>query len=161
METVLLAIGLSILIELTTIYLRLVVHQQSEPLQKKLHMPRIHHSYPGFAVILLDYVYLQNELLFSVGFALVLSDVFHHLIFEPFVKKHHFDIGMKHHREARAVAARFPAAIALIVVGLFASATPLAPGSWLGVVGIGMLVGHSPTRMARSVKKLLPKRKKK
>lgn len=159
MKIILLAIGLSLLIELVTIYLRLVLHRQSEPMQRKLHMPRIHHSYPGFAIILLDYVYLQNELLFSVGFALVLSDVFHHLIFEPFVKKHQFDIGMRRHREARRYAARFPAAIALIGVGLFAVVTPFTPGSWLGVVGMGMLAGHSPSHMMKSMNKFIPTRR--
>jgi len=153
MKIILLAIGLSLLIELVTIYLRLMLHRRSEPLQKSMHLPRIHHSYPGFAILLLDYVYLQNELLFSVGFALILSDVFHHLIFEPFVKKHHFDIGMKHHRTARKYAARLPAAMALIVVGLFSLVTPFAPGSWLSVVGVGMLVAKSPKRMVKTLKK--------
>lgn len=159
METILFAIGLSLFIELVTIYLRLVAHRRSAPLQKKLHMPRIHHSYPGFAIVLLDYVYLQNEMLFSVGFALILSDVFHHLIFEPFIKKHQFDIGMKRHAVAQQYVARFPAAMALIFVGLFALVTPFTPGSWLGIVGVGMLAGKSPARMMRSVKKSLPRRK--
>ncbi len=156
MKIILLAIGLSLLIELVTIYLRLVMHRRSEPLQKSMHLPRIHHSYPGFAIILLDYVYLQDELLFSVGFALILSDVFHHLIFEPFIVKHQYDIGMKYHNRARRYAARLPAAMALIFVGLFALVTPFTPGSWLGVVGVGMLVGKSPKRMVRSLKKRLP-----
>lgn len=159
MKIILLAIGLSLLIELVTIYLRLMMHRRSEPLQKSLHLPRIHHSYPGFAIVLLDYVYLQDEILFSVGFALILSDVFHHLIFEPFVKKHHYDIGMKHHRTARKYAARFPAAMALIFVGLFALVTPFTPGSWLGVVGVGMLVGKSPKHMVRSIRGKLPGQK--
>ncbi len=153
MKVILLAIGLSLLIELVTIYLRMVMHRRSEPLQKSMHIPRIHHSYPGFAIVLLDYVYLQDELLFSVGFALILSDVFHHLIFEPFVKKHQYDIGMKHHQTARKYVARFPAAIALIFVGLFALVTPFTPGSWLGIVGVGMLMGKSPKGIARSLKR--------
>lgn len=156
MKIILLAIGLSLLIELLTIYLRLVVHKRSAPLQKRLHLPRIHHSYPGFAVILIDYVYLQNELLFALGFALILSDVVHHLIFEPFIHKHQFDIGMKHHRKAHEYVAKFPAAIALIFVGMFALITPFTPGSWLSVIGVGMLAGKNPDDMFKAVIKRLP-----
>ena len=158
-KVIILALGLSLLIELVTVYLRLVVHKRSAPLQKKLHMPRIHHSYPGFAILLIDYVYLQNELLFIIGFALILSDVSHHLIFEPFIYKHKFDVGMKHHRKAHEYVAKFPAAIALIFIGLFALVTPFTPGSWLSIVGVGMLAGKSPDDMMHAVKKRLPKKK--
>ena len=124
-----------------------------------MHLPRIHHSYPGFAIVLLDYVYLQNDLLFSVGFALIFSDVFHHLIFEPFIKKHKYDIGMKHHRTARKYVARFPAAISLISVGLFALVTRDVPGSWLSIVGVGMLSTYSHKKTVSKVRKRLVKKK--
>lgn len=155
METALYALGLALILELVTIYLRLVTHKRSAPLQKKLHLPRIHHSYPGLAILLLDYVYLQNEWLFVLGFALVLSDLAHHLIVEPYLKKHGYDVGMKHHRRAHHYVSRVPSAVALIGVGLFALATPFTPGSWLALIGLGMLVGKNPRHSMRAIRKRL------
>ncbi len=151
MQIIILALGLTLLIELVTIYLRLVSHKKSASYQKKYRIPRTHHSYPGFAILLLDYVYLHNEWLFIIGFALVLSDVIHHLVFEPYIKKHKFDIGMKHHRQAHHYATKLPSAFALIGIGLFALMTPFTPGSWLSVVGVGMLVRKSPKKMFRKL----------
>jgi hypothetical protein len=159
MKIIILALGLSLVIELITIYLRLVQHRQSAPLQKKMHMPRIHHSYPGLAIVLIDYTHIQNEYLFILGFALIFSDLFHHLVFEPYIKKRGYDIGMKNHRIAHRYVSRLPAAVALIAVGLFALITPFTPGSWLTVIGAGMLVNKNPTRLIKKAKRRLTKRR--
>jgi hypothetical protein len=158
MKIIVLAIGLALVIELITIYLRLVQHRKSDRIQKKMHMPRIHHSYPGLAIILIDYTHIQNEHLFIFGFALIFSDLIHHLIFEPYIKKRGYDIGMKHHRTAHHYVSKIPAAVALIVVGLFALVTPFTPGSWLTIVGAGMLLNKKPTKIFGKTKKKLTKR---
>jgi hypothetical protein len=122
-------------------------------------MPRIHHSYPGFAVLLIDYVYLQNEWFFILGFALIFSDVIHHLIFDPFIKSHAYDIGMKNHGKARHYVASLPAATAFIVSVFFELVTPFTPGSWLAVVEVGTFAGESQDHYWRKIKKILKLRK--
>jgi hypothetical protein len=151
MQGIFMAIGLAVIIESATIYLRIVSHKRSDHIQKKMHMPRIHHSYPGFAVLLLDNVYLQSEVFFAIGFALIFSDVLHHLVFEPYIKKHKYDIGMKYHARAQYYVAHVPAAVSLISIGLFALATPFTPGAWLVPIGSMMLVG--PKQRHQLIKK--------
>lgn len=159
MKIILIAIGLAILIEIFTIYLRLVEHKRSVPIKKKLHMPRIHHSYTGFAIVLLERVYLQNSWILALGIALILTDILHHLVFEPMIKKRGYDIGMRNHAAAHKYVAQLPAAIALTCFGLFALVTPFTPGAWLGIVGIGMLQGKDPGHMMNQIKSKMSKLK--
>ena len=159
MKVILSALILSFVIEFVCVYSRLVWHKRSDSIQKKLHLPRIHHSYPGLAILLIDYIYLQNEWLFVLGFSLIFSDLVHHLIFEPFIKKRGYDVGMKHHHKAREYVSKLPAAVALIVVGVAALLTPFTPGSWLALVGAGMVVGKSPDTVFATLKKILKLKK--
>lgn len=160
MKVIFLILFATALIEFMTTYLRLVSHKKSTDVQKHIGIPRIHHSYPGFVIVTLDYLYLQNEWLFILGMSLIFSDFIHHVIVEPYILKHKYDISMKHHKTAHHKLTQLSSAVALITVGVFALFTPFAPGSWLAIVGVGMLVGKNPKRTIKKITYRARKRKK-
>ena len=95
-------IGLAILIELITAFLRFSTGIHSKRVQHKLHLPvRIHHMYFGILIAVVGLFYVKPVLaiestfilipaavsLFEIGFAIALSDLFHHFIVLPAVYK--------------------------------------------------------------------------
>jgi len=140
----LIAIGLALAIEFFTTVFRLVFHLKSAPIQKKLHRPRIHHAYPGVA-LMLSYIAYPNPWLLVIGFALIASDLMHHLIIVPLVRFLRVDLKMVKHKRAHLVLQR-SAGVVLISAGVVALVTPFTPGSWLTIVGLVLLVGKNKTR---------------
>lgn len=135
---------LATLIELATTVFRVSFHMQSAKVQRRLHWPRIHHSYPGIA-FMVSYWFFPEPWLLIVGGALVLSDVFHHLVAVPALHGMHYDVCMSHHERAHKVLQRV-SGVVLLITGLVALMTPLAPGSFLVIIGLFLLCGRSLTR---------------
>jgi hypothetical protein len=52
-------------------------------------------------------------------------------------------------------------AILLIVIGFFALITPFTPGSWLALIGLGILLDKSPQEVWTMIKDKNPFRKRK
>ena len=95
-------IGLAILIELITAFLRFTTGIHSKRVQHKLKLPvRIHHMYFGILLVIVGLIYTRPVLalessvilipatvsLFEIGFAIALSDLFHHFVVLPAVYK--------------------------------------------------------------------------
>ena len=95
-------IGLAILIEFITAFLRFSTGIHSKRVQHKLHLPiRIHHMYFGILIDIVGLFYvtpvvaLESSIfifpltvsLFEIGFAIALSDLFHHFVVLPAVYK--------------------------------------------------------------------------
>ena len=86
-------IGLSILLEIFTVFVRFSTGIHSKSVQHKLHMPvRIHHMYFGILIAVVGLFYVTPVIafegsrliipatisLFEIGMAIALSDLFHH-----------------------------------------------------------------------------------
>lgn len=75
------------LAETGTIILRCHFCLESEKIQKRIGMPRVHHAFPGF-LLMGGSVYSEYmPWIFVVGAALVLSDVIHHLFVIPYIER--------------------------------------------------------------------------
>ncbi|MEK7515042.1 MAG: hypothetical protein AAB608_01520 [Patescibacteria group bacterium] len=140
------ALALAAVIEFYTLALRLSFHLKSKEIQREvLHVPRVHHSYPGIALLIIHYAFYPSLWLAVIGWALVLSDLFHHTVALPLMKKRGYDIGMRHHNHAH-VYFKHGLAVVLIATGLVAFFTPFTPGSWLVFPGLAFIIGKKNTR---------------
>jgi len=150
MKVVLWIILISVFIELLTLFGRLVMHRRGEKIQKKFHLPRIHHFYIGLVLVFTYFLgqnnfYLGHQLVIIFGLAFMVSDFLHHIIFIPVIKKYKYDVGMLNHRGIHNYL-HASLAIIMIVIGIFALLTPFTPGSWLVPIGIVALIGHDKTK---------------
>lgn len=103
MQILISATILAILIEALTLLFRIVFHYKSVEVQKKIHWPRVHHSYVGALLIVFSFLFKGfglDYLIVVIGSALIASDVIHHLIFLPLLSKFNYDIGMINHHLA-------------------------------------------------------------
>lgn len=134
------SILLSLAIELLTTVLRVVFHKQSVIQQKKLHIPRIHHAYPGIAAVLPNYLYIHSDMILIVGIALILSDVLHHFVVLPYLKRNKYDIRMVHHSKLHHAILRTLSSSCMILVGATVIVTQLAVGTALIIAGIMLFI---------------------
>jgi hypothetical protein len=150
MEGVALVLFLSLSIELLTIILRLVFHLRSKIIQRRAHMPRVHHAYVGLAILIPRYFYhpLINErwdtIILQIALALIISDLVHHLLVLRMLKHYKYDLGMAHHHIVHTYSWDI-VGILMILWGLFALVTPFTPGSWLLITGLYLMVGAEKT----------------
>lgn len=128
---------------LTTIF-RISFHLRSARVQHKLNWPRIHHSYPGIAFVT-AYYFLPYPWLIIVGGALIISDLFHHLVLIPSLHRMHYDVCMSHHEAAHRLLQRV-SGIVLLAAGIAALVTPFTPGSFLILIGLFLICGRALTR---------------
>jgi hypothetical protein len=136
--------ALALGIELLTTVFRVSFHLRSARVQRKLHWPRIHHAYPGVAFVA-SYTVLQSPWLWVIGGALVLSDLFHHLIAIPMLRAMHVDVCMTHHERAHLLLQRV-AGLLFLVSGLASLVLPFALGSFMVLLGILLIGGRSLVR---------------
>lgn len=146
------ALALAAVIEFYTLALRLSFHLKSRHIQQDvIRMPRIHHSYLGIALLIVHYAFYPSLWLAVIGWALILSDAFHHAIALPLMKKRGYDIGMRRHAHAHSYF-KHGLAVVLIATGLVAFLTPFTPGSWLVFPGVALIVGKKNARaLARRI----------
>ena len=135
---------IALAIELLTTVFRISFHMRSARVQHKLNWPRIHHSYPGIAFVL-SYFLVHWPWLWVVGGALIISDLFHHLVAIPVLHWMHYDVCMSRHERAHKALQRI-AGIVLLATGLIALVTPLTPGSFLIPIGVLLIGGKKLVR---------------
>ncbi len=77
-------IALALIIEAATLMCRMGFRLRSAEIQRRLHVPRIHHSYIGVFLLALGLI-APHEWLFVLGIAFVLSDAVHHALMVPMI----------------------------------------------------------------------------
>ena len=138
MEIILIAV-LAFIVELITLRMRLFHKLRSPEIQRRIGMPRIHHGYVGALFLLLTLVVpMYGQVLWIVGWALVVSDLAHHYTVLPLLKITETDTHMRHGQKSRAFFIRMGGVVvsAIIVIAML---TSLSTSLWLVAMALGML----------------------
>ncbi|MBL4644252.1 MAG: hypothetical protein JKX80_00110 [Candidatus Pacebacteria bacterium] len=144
-------IALTILFELITVLLRLILKLRSHAWQERIGMPRIHHGYFGMLLLLTSYAFPGIAVvLWTIGWALIISDLVHHYTVLPLLRITEIDIEMQHYGVSETAIYRkvlITFAVLLVVAILSSVATTL----WFAIIAMVMIY------VSEGLQKILPK----
>lgn len=144
-------IALTILFELITVAPRLTLKVRSKDVQKRLGIPRIHHGYIGMGILLASYLFIGHaDVLWVIGWALILSDLVHHYTILPLLSVTETDIYKKHYG-LHPTSIRRKALIALFGVGVVIVLSSISDSLWIGMIAIALIA------ISENLKVLMPR----